>query len=182
MSTQFAISRFFVPELVRRGPSHPEGRGWAMFCDSDVMCRRPLTELFEYVEQWPDKALFCVHHEHLVQEGEYKMNKQVQTNYARKNWSSVMLFNCDHPANDKVDLKLLNSVPGRDLHRFCWLEDEQIGALHPSWNWLVGVHDQDPRIEPAIAHFTLGSPCLDEYKDVPYADEWHAILGNWAEP
>jgi hypothetical protein len=33
-----------------------------------------------------------------------------------------MVFNCDHPANRALTLDLINTVPGRDLHRFCWLD------------------------------------------------------------
>jgi hypothetical protein len=49
-----------------------------------------------------------------------------------------MLFNCDHPSNKKLTVEMINTLPGRDLHRFCWLEDDEIGELDPGWNWLVG--------------------------------------------
>jgi len=100
-----------------------------------------------------------------------KMDGQAQTKYARKNWSSMMLFNCDHPANKALTHELVNSVPGRDLHRFCWLTDDLIGALPPRCNVPIG---EEVNVDPAIAHFTLGTPDLPGYAHAPYADEWHA--------
>lgn len=178
MSTEFAISRFFTP-LLARGRAAVGPFGWAMFADSDILCRRSVDELFSIVENSPDKALFCVPHNHQVQEFEPKKDRQVQLNYARKNWSSVMLFNCDHPSNNALTLDMLNMTPGRDLHRFCWLKDEEIGTLHGTWNWLVNVSPPDPN--PAIVHFTEGGPWLEKYKDVPYANEWRDSLFDLAE-
>jgi hypothetical protein len=185
MSTQFAISRFFVPYLVKKSVIEhrkeydpPAKYGWAMFVDCDIMCRHNLTELFNLVERHPEKAVFCVKHNHHVEiDNSYKKDAQVQTRYARKNWSSVMLFNVDHPSNDKLNLKLLNLRPGRDLHAFCWLKDKEIGELPLEWNWLVNV--SEPCDDPAIVHFTEGGPWLHRYRDVPFADEWHANLVRW---
>ena len=33
------------------------------------------------------------------------MDGVVQTSYPRKNWSSLMLFNCDHPSVKKLTRK-----------------------------------------------------------------------------
>jgi hypothetical protein len=85
-----------------------------------------------------------------------------------------MLFNCEHPSNRALDAELVNMLPGRDLHRFCWLKDEEIGELEPSWNWLCG--HSDPEIAPDIVHMTEGGPWFEAYQDVPYADEWRAEL------
>lgn len=167
MSTEFAISRFLVPHLA--------GSGWALFMDCDMLVRGNVIKLFESLD--PQYAVMCVKHHHEPPEGE-KMDGQAQVRYARKNWSSVMAFNCDHPANAALTVDLVNSVPGRDLHRFCWLDDSQIGALDAEWNWLAGY--SDPGITPKIVHHTEGSPCLPGYEDAPYADEWRAVLKEWA--
>lgn len=161
MSTEFAISRFLVPHLA--------GSGLALFVDCDVMARKNISAVFDAALRDPSKAVYCVKHEHTPASG-VKMDGQAQTNYARKNWSSVMLFNCDHPANKALTVEMVNTLPGRDLHRFCWLNDEEIGALDPSWNWLVG--HSSPEIDPAIVHFTEGGPWMAGYENVPYADEW----------
>jgi hypothetical protein len=90
----------------------------------------------------------------------------------------VMLFNVDHPANKGLTVDVVNTLPGRDLHAFCWLADHEIGDLGPEWNWLAG--EQDPIQDPKIVHHTLGSPCMAGYESAPYADEWRACLAAWA--
>jgi len=169
MATEFAIARFLVPELVRRegGKVH----GWALFMDCDVLVRSNLYELRELLDD--SKALMCVQHDHRPSFN-VKMDGQEQTSYPRKNWSSVMAINVDHPANDALDVDLVNSKPGRDLHRFCWLDDDDIGALPAEWNHLVG-HTDEAR-DPKIVHFTDGGPWFEAFRNVPYADEWFAVL------
>jgi hypothetical protein len=178
MSTQFAISRFFV---LKMADVDFQGKrsGWALFVDSDVFARGSIDELFDLAEGYEDKALLCVPHVHQVVDGEEKKMGHIQLNYGRKNWSSVMLFNRAHPANEALDFKLLNSVPGRDLHRFCWLRDEDIGFLDVRWNHLadvVGCRSDNPR----IVHYTNGGPWLKAYHDAEYADEWRAAMRCWA--
>ena len=163
MATEFAISRFLVPHLA--------GTGWALFMDSDMLVRKDITKLFELAD--PSKAVMCVKHAHAPEE-RTKMDGQLQTFYRRKNWSSVVLFNCDHPANDALTVELINMVPGRDLHAFCWLQDDEIGELPLEWNWLAGV--SPPLADPAIVHHTLGIPSMPGYEDSPFADEWRSEL------
>lgn len=167
-STQFAISRFLTPILARRG--------WALFMDSDMLVLGDLVELFDEAEA-SGKALLCVQHRHQVTEGTAKMDGQVQVNYARKNWSSFMMINCDHPANGRLTLGMVNTLPGRHLHRFSWLEDHEIGALDPSWNVLVG-HTECK--EPRNLHFTDGAPLMLGYENGPFAEEWRTELARWA--
>lgn len=164
MSTEFSISRFLVPHLAKQG--------WALFVDADVMFRRNVTLLFQYAR--PDKAVMCVKHNHDPTD-EIKMDGQIQTRYNRKNWSSVMLFNCDHTSNKALTLDLINTAAGRDLHGFCWLKDEEVGELPPEWNYLVG-HSQLERSDPAIVHFTNGLPNMPGYEHQEYADDWRSIV------
>lgn len=167
MATEFAISRFLTPILAKHG--------WALFMDCDVMARRSLVRLFDLAD--PKYAVMCVKHRHEPQES-LKMDGQAQTRYARKNWSSVALFNVEHPANKLLTVEMVNERPGRDLHALCWLEDREIGELPAEWNYLVG-HTQINE-EPSLVHFTDGIPSMPGYEDVPYADEWRATLHQWA--
>ena len=89
-----------------------------------------------------------------------------------------MVFNVDHPANKELTVELINTLPGRDLHRLCWLSDGDIGAIDSSWNWLVG--HSDDSIEPKSVHFTEGVPDMPGYENVRYADEWRAALMDCA--
>lgn len=167
MATEFAISRFLVPHLAKTG--------WAVFMDCDMLIRAPLAPMLESLDR--SKAVYCVKHNHVPEQSE-KMDGQVQSQYARKNWSSFMVFNCDHPSNKKLTPELVNTVPGRDLHRFCWLKDDEIGELPVEWNWLVGYSDAS--IEPKNVHFTDGGPWFEAFRNVPFADEWQENLTRWA--
>lgn len=166
-STEHANSRFFVPLLAKKG--------WALFCDGDVLFRDNVGRVFDGLD--PHYAVYCVKHHHQVQTTT-KMDNQIQLPYSRKNWSSFMIFNCDHEANKALTLEMLNLLPGRDLHRFCWLDDSEIGEIDPRWNYLV---DSSPPIDnPAMVHFTNGTPAMKGYENQSFADEWRAMLRGWA--
>lgn len=167
-STEFANSRFLVPHLT--------GTGWGLFMDCDMLPRRDITTLFTK-EAKSEYAVMCVKHRHEPKNTE-KMDGQAQALYARKNWSSFMLFNCDHPSNRKLTVEMVNTLPGRDLHRFCWLEDHEIGDLGPEWNYLVG--HTEANVDPRVVHFTDGGPWFRAFRDVPYANEWTKAFHRWA--
>lgn len=158
-STDFAITRFLVPHLCQSG--------WALFVDADVVFLSDPLELFNLAD--PRKAVMVVKHPQLTTEGT-KMDGQLQQFYARKNWSSVILWNCDHPANRRLTLHDINHRPGRDLHAFYWLSDDEIGELPDEWNWLVNVREKPA--DPKLAHFTLGGPFTPGWKGAPYDDIW----------
>ena len=166
MATEFAISRFCVPFLQRDG--------WALFVDCDILCLRDIADLFALAD--PRYAVMCVKHPQKPKaQEETKMDGQIQTFYARKNWSSVVLWNCSHRAHERLTAEALNTWPGRDLHAFKWLGDDEIGALPSEWNFLVGVSPM-VRTPIAIAHFTLGGPWLRGWPGGPMDDLWKAEL------
>lgn len=173
-STEFSISRFLVPHLAKQ--VHGSRGGWALFMDCDMLIRGSMKDLWAQFDN--SKAVMCVKHNYNPPEG-LKMDGQAQLRYARKNWSSVMAFNLDHPSNEKLTVETVNTLPGRDLHRFCWLDDSEIGELSPRYNFLVG--HTDPSIDPAIVHHTEGSPCMAGYEDTAFADEWRDALNDWAK-
>jgi hypothetical protein len=163
MSTEHAIARFFVPALANYA-------GWVLAADGDILCRHDLADLFAYADD--RYALLVVQRGTLEGTGTKKAGHP-QTEYPRKNWSSVVLWNCEHAAHRALTLEVLNTWPGRDLHAFRWLDDAQIGALPGAWNHLVGIDPPDP--DARLAHFTLGTPDVDGYADSEFADEWRAV-------
>jgi hypothetical protein len=162
MSTEFSISRFLVPALAKTG--------LALFADSDIILRHNINRLFALAD--PSKAVMCVKHTYEQSSG-FKKDKQIQTIYPRKNWSSVMLFNCDHPSNRKLTIEYVNTCTGKELHRFNWLQDEEIGDLPFEWNYCVGLSKINA--EPALVHFTEGLPDVPGYEEQEYADEWKSM-------
>jgi len=176
MSTEFAVTRFLIGHIAQTG--------YAMFMDCDMLPRGNVARCFEICERDRTKAIWCVKHDHRPKDA-VKMDGVPQTNYARKNWSSVMVWNVDHPKNKSLTLETINSVPGRDLHRFCWLEDDDIGELDPEWNWLVG--HSSLKVDPAIVHFTEGLPDVIGHQDDPFAEEWRQYARQhesyrWLQP
>lgn len=160
-STEFSIARFGVPLIAPR-------TGWALFCDVDFLWRADVWKLFDMAD--PQYAVMVVKHAHAPADAE-KMDGQVQRSYARKNWSSLTLWNLAHAGNTRFQYELLNTRHRDDLHQFCWLHDHEIGALPECWNWLDG--HSDPAMEPAAVHFTRGTPDMAGYEHTRYAPEWN---------
>lgn len=170
VSTDFSLARFWVPLLAG-------STGWAMFVDCDFMFRSDVRRLFERCD--PRYAAMVVPHQHVPVETE-KMDGQVQTVYPRKNWSSLVLWNMAHAGTRRLTTYLLNNATGRDLHRFHWLKDEEIGFLPESWNWLDG--HSDPAMAVDAVHFTRGTPDMPGWEHTRYAAEWNryaqALVGS----
>lgn len=158
-STEFAVSRFLTPILAQTGP--------ALFVDCDVVFTADVSGLMR--EYDPRFAVQCVQHRY-TPKSLRKMGGHSQTIYPRKNWSSVMLFNADHPGNRRLSVEMINQWPGRALHGFEWLSDSEIGELSPRWNWLVG--EQQRPETPGIAHYTLGGPWLTNWETAAHDGIW----------
>lgn len=162
-STEFTFTRFFIPYLQNY-------QGWAVFCDCDFVWTVPTTDLKQYCD--PNKAVVVVQHDYTPAEG-MKMDGKQQHIYPRKNWSSMILWNCAHPKNKVLTPELLNKETGAFLHRFQWLDDEDIGSLPHHYNWLVGWYKEPQDGKPKIYHWTEGGPWfVDNYFDCEYADVW----------
>tara|TARA_R110000822_G_scaffold4905_2_gene21213 strand:- start:3653 stop:4387 length:735 start_codon:yes stop_codon:yes gene_type:complete len=162
-STGFSFTRFAIPAM-----EHYD-EGWVLFCDPDMLWQADVAELFAEADN--DKALMCVPHDHTPPELD-KMGGLLQTQYHRKNWSSLMLFNVHK--NESLTKYRLNNMTGSWLHGMNWLKDEEIGALGEAWNWLEGW--SDPAIDPKVIHYTRGTPDLPGCADVQYADRWWSAL------
>lgn len=165
VSTDFAFTRFLVPHL--SGYS-----GWSLFIDCDFLFTKDVAELYNIREE--KYAIMCVKHDY-IPKNSIKMDGQKQVAYPRKNWSSCVLWNCDHESNKVVTPETVNSESGAYLHRFQWLQDSEIGELPLEWNWLEGEYDK-PEEPPAVIHFTNGGPWFKDCQNVEYADLWSSYL------
>lgn len=160
-SNAFIYTRFLTPFLA-------DYSGWAIFADGDMICRSDLADLWNLRD---DRfAIQVVKHDYQTKAlQKYLGNKN--ENYPRKNWSSLMLFNCSHPKHKVLTPEFLQRQTGKFLHRFEWLDDAEIGALPMCWNWLTTEYDDNE--EADLLHFTLGTPCFKDYSDAPMAEKWH---------
>ena len=160
-SNQFIYSRFLVPQLMGFA-------GWALYIDGDMLLRADIAELWNLRDD--SKAVLCVHHDYKTKMKEKYLGAKNQ-DYPRKNWSSVMLWNCGHPSNRRLTSEFVQQATGAQLHRFTWLADELIGELPKVWNWLPDELGANPKAK--LLHWTLGAPCFHEFADAPMSEEWH---------
>lgn len=165
-SNDFVYSRFLVPFLC-------EYDGWALFIDGDMVLEADIADLFSLAD--PNYAAMVVKHDYKTK---YRSKYLGNTNedYPKKNWSSVVLWNCSHEANKKLTPDLVSSSSGKFLHRFEWLKEEQVGELPIEWNWLAMEYKKST--EAKLIHYTIGSPCFEEYADCDYSENWFAALSN----
>jgi lipopolysaccharide biosynthesis glycosyltransferase len=160
-SNQFIYSRFLVPYLM--GFS-----GHAIFMDGDMILRGDIAELWALRDLGKDVQ---------VVKHDYKTRMPVKylgsknEDYPRKNWSSVILWNCNSYPNRRLTPEYVMKATGAELHRFSWCTDDRIGELPPEWNWLPDEYGANP--DAKLLHYTLGTPCFHEFADTPQADEWH---------
>jgi lipopolysaccharide biosynthesis glycosyltransferase len=160
-SNQFIYSRFLVPHLM-------DYTGHAIFIDGDMIVRSDIAELWEWRQNHYDVQVVKHNYETCMKE-KYLGSKN--ENYPRKNWSSVIIWNCESPANKRLTPEFVQRSTGAELHRFTWIRDEQIGDLPAEWNWLPD--EYGPNINADLLHYTLGAPCFHDFATTPMADEWH---------
>ncbi len=161
-STEFTFSRFLVPYL-------NEYKGWAIFCDCDFLWLSDIKYLLNQINE--KYAVMCVKHNYKPS-SKVKMDGRKQLIYPRKNWSSMVLWNCSHPENKKLNIRTVNNETGKYLHRFGWLKNNLIGEIDYSWNWLVGWYKKNKKNIPNAIHYTEGGPWFKNYKNCDFSSEW----------
>ena len=169
-SNQFIYSRFLVPHLM-------DYQGQAIFMDGDMIVRGDIAELWAMRDLGKDVQ---------VVKHDYKTRMPVKylgsknEDYPRKNWSSVMIFNCQNFPTRKLTPEYIQKSTGAHLHRFEWTTDDRVGALPPEWNWLPDEYGANP--DAKLLHYTLGTPCFHEFATTTMADEWHRerMLTNYS--
>lgn len=160
-ATEFSFARFLVPYLCGY-------RGHAIFMDgADMLCLGDIAELWAMRDH--SKSV------QVVQHGDYgplesKMWNQENRAYSRKNWSSVMLMNCEYHHSHQLTPENVATKPGAWLHRFEWTTDNRIGELPPEWNVLV---DHQEHETPKILHYTNGLPDVHCCTDLCAQQLWY---------
>jgi lipopolysaccharide biosynthesis glycosyltransferase len=160
-SNNFIYSRFLTPWIKNY-------KGWAIFADGDMVCQDDIKKLWDLRDS--TKAIQVVKHEYKTK---YKKKylSNINEDYPRKNWSSLILWNCEHPKNSILTPNVVSNSTGAYLHRFKWLNDDDIGELPLEWNWLVSEYENNEK-EAKILHFTIGTPCFDEFRYTESSNKW----------
>ena len=160
-SNAFIYSRFLVPYLM--GFS-----GWAVFVDGDMVCLDDIKKLWDMRDH--SKAVMVAKHSYETKYPEKYLGAKNE-NYPRKNWSSVILWNCSHYMNRGLTPEFVQTASGKTLHRFEWVEDDRIGEIPLEWNWLASEYEKKPNV--SLVHYTIGTPCFKEYSRCDYSEAWH---------
>jgi lipopolysaccharide biosynthesis glycosyltransferase len=160
-SNHFIYTRFLVPYLM-------DYQGWAIFIDGDMIVRGDITELWNTRDYTKDAMV--VKHDYKTRMKEKYLGSPNE-DYPRKNWSSVILWNCNAMRNRQLTPEFVQKSTGAFLHRFSWIEDDRLGELPKEWNWLPDEYGANP--DAKLLHYTLGTPCFDEFKDTPMNEHWH---------
>jgi lipopolysaccharide biosynthesis glycosyltransferase len=161
-SNAFIYSRFLTPFLC-------DFQGWAIFADGDMICRADIAELWALRDE--SKAVMCVKHDYKTKAADKYLGNKNQ-DYPRKNWSSLVLWNCAHPDNRILTPDFVQAQTGAFLHRFTWLDDQRVGEIPREWNWLTTEYEDNYNAK--LLHYTLGTPCFQDYWSCDMADEWHS--------
>ena len=165
-SNDFVYSRFLTPHL-------NNFRGWAIFVDGDMICQTDIKELWSMRDS--SKALQVVKHDYKTR-SQKKYLGNINENYPKKNWSSLILWNCEHPKHQVLTPEFIASQTGKYLHRFSWLDENEIGEIPKEWNWLAIEYPEN--YEAKLIHYTLGTPCFEDYKQTEMADIWFKTYKN----
>ena len=160
-SNNFIYSRFLVPYL-------NNFQGKALFLDGDMIVNDDLNNLFD---QFDEKyAVQVIKHDYKTK-FPVKYLGHKNEDYPKKNWSSVILFNCEHKKNSILTPEFIDRSSGSYLHRFRWLNENDVGEIPGGWNHLVLEYEEKPKAN--ILHYTVGAPCFEEFNQGAEADIWY---------
>jgi hypothetical protein len=166
-TNSFGKLRFAIPALC-------DYKGYAIFMDgADQLLRADIAELWALRNGW--EAVQVVKHEYSTRFPRKYVGTDLEADnkdYERKNWSSVVIWNCAHYMNQVLTPGYVAKQSSQFLHRFQWLPDERIGDLPAEWNVLIS--EQLSGLSTKVAHFTCGGPFFTHYANADHANEWRA--------
>ena len=161
-STDFTYTRFLVPYLMGF-------KGWALFCDCDFLFLSDPSSIMIENDSLKDYPVSVCKHPQYTPNTKIKMDGIKQHSMWRKNWASLILFNCEHPSNKILTPDYVNTAEGRSMHQLSWLDDSEIGSIPLNWNVLDDYYLID---YPRAIHYTDGGPWFENYQNTTYSDMW----------
>jgi hypothetical protein len=165
-TNQFTLSRFLVPYFMGY-------KGRAVFADAaDMICLADVAELKEMLDSM-DGAVGVVKHEYKTKNPVKYIDTEMESpnlDYPRKNWSSLMLINCEHESWRFLTPDVFEKTKMLDFLKLNFISPEDIVEIDRKWNVLV---DEGQDTSGAkILHWTAGIPGFEYYKDAPEAHLW----------
>lgn len=167
-SNSFTFSRFLVPHLMGF-------KGRAIFADAcDMLMLADIAELDSLFD--PQYAVQVVQHpEYQSLHARKYVGTEMeceQSNYSRKNWASMMLINCEHPAWAGMTPQRICNAKPLELLQLGFALTNEIGSIPDQWNRLF---DEGQSVDAAaLGHWTAGTPAFAHYETSPGAELWFA--------
>jgi lipopolysaccharide biosynthesis glycosyltransferase len=159
-SNTFTYTRFLVPYLTKYF-------GHAIFLDGDMLVLDDIVNLWNMRSN--NYAVQVVKHNYKTKSKIKYLNNH-NADYPKKNWSSVMIWNCSHAKNKFLTPISIAESTGEILHRFTWLNEDEVGDLPLEWNWLSDEYGTNE--DAKLIHYTLGIPDFKQFSNVVYSDLW----------
>jgi len=164
-SNSFTYHRYLIPFL--------QGfTGSAIFCDgADMLLKADIAELWALRDCY--RPVQVVKHDYRTKWPRKYLGTRMESDnrdYERKQWSSVMIINCMHMRWRQMTPETVQAMSGEQLHRFCWMDDDEIGELPKVWNWLCDEDGANP--DAKLLHFTAGVPLFPAHKHSPHAADY----------
>jgi hypothetical protein len=141
-------ARFLVPAL--NGFA-----GWAAFVSSDMLFQADIYELWS------------------LRDDRYAVMSVAAENRGKAQSaprSSLLLWNCGHPANRALTPQMVAATDLDRLVRYGWLDHDLIGHFPAAWCWRDGV--SDPDLTPKAIEFAPAKPWSNDAEICRYADRW----------
>lgn len=148
-----AVARFNIPAL-------SGFKGWALFVSSDMLVQADIYDLWRLRDD-----------RYAVMSVEHGRKEPGDGSNSEAAWSSLVFWNCAHPANRVLDAARTQQADPDWLSRFGWLDDSLIGRLPEEWNWHEG--RSNPSLTPKIIEFAAKEPWHREPGRCAVADRWH---------
>jgi lipopolysaccharide biosynthesis glycosyltransferase len=158
-TTETTMTRWLVPHLSNY-------HGWSLYVDPDFVFFADIRELFQ--SQEPRYATMVVKTPYKPK-STTRLDGRVTAAYGRKCWSSLMLFNCEHPKSKQLTPEYINNSNMSNLHRMDWANTNEIGGISEEWQVIPGHTDIAILQSPIKAlHYTEGGPWTAAGRSVPY--------------
>ena len=195
-SNNFTYTKFFIPYL-------NDYNGYSLFCDSDFIWETDIYELINNFEIDNENnnnkfSIGCVKHKCYTNEktlNKTKMDGKYQSWYPRKNWTSLIIFNCSHYKCKKLTLDTLNDANPSWLQRLYWIneikknendeeefDDILIKSISYKNNFLYGYYSDLNNIN--AIHLTEGGPWFLYWyqnkipNEIEIGKKWITYLNN----
>ena len=145
-STEFTYSRFLIPYLENY-------EGFSIFIDDDFIFKKSILPMFYYLN--PNDAVACIKYPQYKHD-ETKFDGEVNIDYPKKLWSSMMVFNNGHEDCKKLTPEVVNTWTGKQLHQFEWTDN--ISKIPEHYIFVEGYDNHEEKYNYSGIHYTRGGP------------------------